>query len=246
MSHIKKKTESLKKLLSSSIELTPEVFSNLTLDNNKVAFICANPYYESFRLKLGDPCCNDAILMAQYYSSKGYTCYCVIDPSKEIFVNYLKFFTEQNSIHDLIIFYAGHGGSIRDTSIKYSNGKLVPNDEIDGRDETWVFKDGDLVDDEMREIWDNNKCGQIFVISDSCHSGTVIETSRNNVSSFCGCKDNQSSIQLARNGIFTYFLFEHANKKNKTLKEYETVINEKIKDYGQNCKFTGNRVHMFV
>lgn len=242
MSHIKKKTESLKKLLNLATELTTEP----TLTNNKVAFICANPYYESFRLKLGDPCCNDAILMSQYYSSKGYACYCLIDPSKEEFIKYLKFFTEQNSIHDLVVFYAGHGGSIRDTSIKYQNGKLIPSDEVDGRDETWVFKDGDLIDDEMKEIWDNNKCGQIFIISDSCHSGTVIETSRNNVTSFCGCKDNQTSIQLARNGIFTCFLFEFANKKNCTLKEYQVWINNRIKDYGQNCHLQGERQHMFI
>lgn len=243
MSHIKKKTESLRKLLSLATELTSEPI----LTNNKVAFICANPYYESFRLKLGDPCCNDAILMSQYYSSKGYACYCIVDPSKAQFMRYLKFFTEQNSIHDLVVFYAGHGGSIKDTTIKYQNGgKLVPNDEIDGKDETWVFKDGDLVDDEMREIWDNNKCGQIFVISDSCHSGTIVETTRNNITSFCGCRDNQSSIQLARNGIFTCFLFDQANKKNKTLKEYQTWINDKIRDYGQNCQLQGNRLHMFI
>lgn len=244
MSHIKRKTEALNNLLRATIELKSGEMPELS--NNKVAFICANPYYESFRLKLGDPCCNDAIEIAKYYSDKNYTCYCIIDPSKSEFIKYLQFFTEQNSIQDLIVFYAGHGGSIRDTTIKYADGKLIPNDEPDGRDETWVFKDGDLVDDEMREIWDNNKCGQILVLSDSCHSGTIVETTRNNITSFCGCKDNQSSIQLARNGIFTCFLFDQANKKNKTLEEYQKWINNKIKDYGQNCQLHGNRKYLYV
>ena len=242
MAHIKKKTESLKKFLSLTIELSEKP----VIRNSKVAFIIANPYYECFRLKLGDPCCNDAILTAQYYTNKEYTCYSLVDPSKEQFVDYLRYFTQQNTIHDLVIYYAGHGGSIKDTSFVYQSGKLVPNDEVDGRDETWVFKDGNLVDDEMRDIWNNNKCGSIFVISDSCHSGSIIETERNNVSSFCGCKDSQSSIQLARNGIFTCFLYDQANKKNKTLKEYQEWINNKIKNYGQNCVLTGDRKYMFI
>ena len=242
MSQLKKKTEAVKKFLS----LTTELKEEPTLTNEKIAFIVANPYYESFRLKLGDPCCNDAILTAQYYKSKDYTCYSLVDPTKAEFVRYLKFFTSQNSIHDLIVYYAGHGGSIKDTHVKYTNGKLIPSDEPDGRDETWVFKDGDLVDDEMREIWDENKCGLIFVISDSCHSGTIVETTRNNVTSFCGCKDSQCSIQLARNGIFTCFLYDQANKKNRTLVEYQNLINAKIKDYGQNCQLTGSRKYMYI
>lgn len=238
MSHLKQKYQAVKKFLT----LTQELKEEPKIENNKVAFIVANPYYESFRLKLGDPCCNDANLISEFYSNHGYSCYGLVDPSKSEFIKYLKYFTQQNNINDLIVYYAGHGNSIPDKSFKYVNGKCIPceKDEDDSRDETWVFKDGDLIDDEMREIWNNNKCGNILVISDSCHSGTVVETERNNITSFCGCKDAQCSIQLSRNGIFTFFLMDFA-KKNNNLKQLQTVVNKKIGDYGQNCVLIGNR-----
>lgn len=240
MSHLKSKTQAVQNFLSKVTELTGDLVD--VNDYNKVAFIVANPYYESYRLKLGDPCCNDANLIAEFYNSHGYKCFGIIDPTREEFVKYLKYFTQQNNINDLIVYYAGHGNSIPDRSFKYVNGKCVPceKDEDDGRDETWVFKNGDLIDDEMKEIWNENKCGNILVISDSCHSATVVETIRNNVSSICGCKDSQCSIQLQRNGIFTFWLMDFA-KKNLVLKSLMTVINKKIGDYGQNCVLTGNR-----
>lgn len=244
MSNLKTKTQAVQNFLSKVTELKGETLKEVC---GKVAFIVANPYYESYRLKLGDPCCNDANLIAEFYKDHGYTCYGIIDPTKAQFMEYLKFFTQQNGVNDLIIYYAGHGGSIPDRSFKYVNGKCVPceKDEDDGRDETWVFKDGDLVDDEIKEIWDNNKCGNILVISDSCHSGTVVETTRNNVTSFCGCKDSQSSIQLQRNGIFTFWLMDYA-KKNLVLKSLMNTINKKIGDYSQNCVLIGNRERLVL
>lgn len=67
----------------------------------------------------------------------------------------------------LVITYSGHGGSIIDTS----------DDEEDGRDETWCLYDGQLIDDELYALWTTMPAGlRIVVISDSCHSGTVIKS----------------------------------------------------------------------
>lgn len=47
-------------------------------------------------------------------------------------------------------------------------------DEQDAKDETWVLYDGEVVDDELHELYTKFKAGvRIFVLSDSCHSGTV-------------------------------------------------------------------------
>ena len=65
----------------------------------------------------------------------------------------------------LLLTYSGHGGQVPD-----SNG----DEEDDRMDETWVLYDRQLVDDELWALWSEFAAGvRIFVVSDSCHSGTV-------------------------------------------------------------------------
>jgi hypothetical protein len=60
--------------------------------------------------------------------------------------------------------YSGHGGQVADRN----------GDEDDRTDETWCLFDGELVDDELYAALGKFKAGvRIFVLSDSCHSGTV-------------------------------------------------------------------------
>lgn len=65
-----------------------------------------------------------------------------------------------------VLTYSGHGGQVPDTN----------GDEKDSgrQDETWVLWDRQLIDDELWALWKLFKAGvRIFVLSDSCHSGTV-------------------------------------------------------------------------
>lgn len=63
-----------------------------------------------------------------------------------------------------LLTYSGHGGQIPD----------VNGDEDDGLDETWALYDRMLVDDELYQMWSQFQAGvRIFMLSDSCHSGTV-------------------------------------------------------------------------
>lgn len=65
----------------------------------------------------------------------------------------------------LLLTYSGHGGQVKDTN----------GDEPDRMDETWVLFDRQFVDDELYDAWGKFKPGvRIFVLSDSCHSGTVV------------------------------------------------------------------------
>jgi metacaspase-1 len=65
----------------------------------------------------------------------------------------------------LFISYSGHGGQVPDTN----------GDEPDAEDETWVLYDRELVDDELYSMWAQFQPGvRIFVLSDSCHSGSVV------------------------------------------------------------------------
>jgi hypothetical protein len=64
----------------------------------------------------------------------------------------------------LLLTYSGHGGQIPD----------VNGDEADQQDETWVLFDRELIDDELYQLWSQFAAGvRIFMLSDSCHSGTV-------------------------------------------------------------------------
>ena len=45
---------------------------------------------------------------------------------------------------------------------------------MDLEDETWCLYDGELIDDELAELWAHFAKGvRIVVLSDSCHSGTA-------------------------------------------------------------------------
>ena len=64
-----------------------------------------------------------------------------------------------------LLTYSGHGGKLKDLN----------RDEKDFEDETWCLYDRQFVDDELNDCLSKFKEGvRIFVLSDSCHSGTVI------------------------------------------------------------------------
>ncbi|ENZ7914707.1 caspase family protein [Klebsiella aerogenes] len=66
----------------------------------------------------------------------------------------------------LLLSYSGHGGQLPDLN----------GDEPDKQDETWCLYDGQLVDDEIYNLLALFTVGvRIFVLADSCHSGTSIK-----------------------------------------------------------------------
>jgi hypothetical protein len=64
----------------------------------------------------------------------------------------------------LLLTYSGHGGQVKD-----------PIEEgEEGYDETWVLYDRQLIDDELYALWGRFEDDvRIFMLSDSCHSGSV-------------------------------------------------------------------------
>ncbi|MBL8002299.1 MAG: caspase family protein [Flavobacteriales bacterium] len=62
--------------------------------------------------------------------------------------------------------YSGHGGQVKD-----KNG----DEEDDRMDETWCLYDREVIDDELYALYSKFAAGvRILVLSDSCHSGTVM------------------------------------------------------------------------
>jgi hypothetical protein len=87
-----------------------------------------------------------------------------------------------------LLTYSGHGGQIPD----------LDDDEPDGMDETWCLYDGQLLDDELNALWNCFAAGvRVLVVSDSCHSGTVVRV----VSSVRGSDAIAASGLLAEHGI---------------------------------------------
>lgn len=69
------------------------------------------------------------------------------------------------------ITYSGHGAYVPDKN----------KDELDGKDETWCLYDRMILDDDLALYWSKFKPGvRIFMVSDSCHSGTVSRAMRSN------------------------------------------------------------------
>lgn len=64
--------------------------------------------------------------------------------------------------HDLLVLYnSGHGGQMPD----------VNGDELDGKDETLCWWDGEVLDDRIGQYLETVEC-RVVTISDTCNSGT--------------------------------------------------------------------------
>lgn len=71
---------------------------------------------------------------------------------------------ELNAGDLFVLAYSGHGGQVGDAT----------SDESDALDETWCLYDRMLIDDELDAMWRQFRPGvRVFMLSDSCHSGTV-------------------------------------------------------------------------
>jgi hypothetical protein len=117
----------------------------------------------------------------------------------------------------LVFYFSGHGGQQLDEG----------SDELDGHDETLVVYDGEIIDDQLNEIWLKFREGvRILMISDSCNSGTnyrpedgnttpspirPIDTNagqamRAQMIHMGGCRDSSGSVGYQSGGAFTTVL----------------------------------------
>lgn len=213
--------------------------------SGKVIFITCNPYYNT-SYALGNPVCNDCKLINEIYVKNDYMSFTLFDQTKEAYVKWLKFFTSQK-YDDLILYYSGHGAQVFNSykfNFNYLSNKFeTDNSEEDGLDECFVFKDDLIDDDEITEILNNNNCKNILMISDCCHSGTIVDKIPENMTLLSSCSDPESSIQLRENGIFTYYINEFKNENLKTMME---KISLKIKRCGQNPIMSGKNRNKLI
>jgi metacaspase-1 len=86
------------------------------------------------------------------------------DATKTAILSTLETTAQTLTAGDTLVFYfAGHGGQQPDPT----------DDEDDGRDETLLAYDGEIIDDELNAIWLKlQRDVRVVMLSDSCNSGT--------------------------------------------------------------------------
>jgi hypothetical protein len=116
-------------------------------------------------------CLNSATALADIATKEGYSKSIILHDSEATvmaFKTHMKQFAEELNPGDILLLtFSGHGGQLTDRN----------NDEPDGSDEAWCFYDNVIVDDDIYSLWSSFKEGvKIIVISDSCHSGSIIKS----------------------------------------------------------------------
>lgn len=123
--------------------------------------------------------------------------------------------------NDLFVMtYSGHGGKLPD----------INNDENDGIDETWCLFDGELIDDELSNLWSTFQNGvRILVISDGCNSGTVTKAKQNFETSKIEFAIKFMPVEIASK---TYFhnkeFYDNILKKSKDVKSENIQASVKL------------------
>jgi hypothetical protein len=135
--------------------------------------------------------------------------------------------------------YSGHGGQVDDTN----------GDEKDRMDETWVCYDRQFVDDELYELWGKFKAGvRIVVLSDSCHSGTVLRKIPPFVSGGARIRAMPTVVarQVQRAHAKLYKKIQDEHRSAKTIKVVSSILlisgcmdNQTSQDGARNGLFTG-------
>lgn len=117
-------------------------------------------------------CENDAHELAELAYRQGFARTDVVltqQVTADLVRDALQHFAQLVQPDDLFLLtYSGHGGQMPDFN----------GDEPDGMDETWCLYDRELLDDELYTQWAYFRPGaRLLVLSDSCHSGSVVRNS---------------------------------------------------------------------
>jgi hypothetical protein len=124
-------------------------------------------HYNTWEGKLNS-CENDADTMRDIASQQGFETQQIktAGATRKAVKDAIREAASQLSSGDIyLLSYSGHGGQVKD----------VDDDEADGVDDTWCLHDGQLLDDEINVLLSEFNSGvRVLVVSDSCHSGTLL------------------------------------------------------------------------
>lgn len=178
------------------------------------------------------PCCekdaDDLVLLAKSVGFDKHTAIKTKSATRSKMLNALKSAAKSLKKGDLLVlYYSGHGGQVSD----------INGDEEDAYDETWCLYDGQLLDDEIWHSFAQFGDGvRIFMISDSCHSGTVAKVAMLNA---------DESVGLAKKKLYKFMPEEvigkaYLKKRNLydkiQMNDLMKISNPKNQDFAQNIR----------
>ena len=224
------------------------------ITRNKIVICIANTY-NGTHLELGQPVLNDCELISKIYYKHDYNVFLLQDAKVKQVVEWLCLFAEEShTLDDVVIYYSGHGCLVKQCFGKFRIGKyefeMTYDQEKTNRDSAYVFYDSDkkltehLIDDVFTQIVKMFKC-PCLVLSDCCHSGTIIDGLSNSfhgdetdkithlknqqINYISAARDDQYALQGEKNGLFTSHLYYSQNDDCKE-------IVENFKSCTQNCE----------
>tara|TARA_Y100000389_G_scaffold190034_1_gene214464 strand:- start:421 stop:1065 length:645 start_codon:yes stop_codon:yes gene_type:complete len=185
--------------------------------NIKLLIICYVPEFSKYMKNLTNNIENEFNLCAKK-NNCSISVTKIYQRNRNLVLNSLKnlalYLNEPNS--KAIIYYYGHGDQIRDRS----------GDEKDGKDEIWQTQG--ILDDEISKIFkDINNSSTLYLFSDSCSSGSMIDKKYNkkNWVTISSSNDRQDSLATSDGGVFTIWGLIPA------LKNLKSVTPKNIHDY---------------
>lgn len=171
---------------------------------------------------------NDALFWESYASSQGYETRSMHDKTAtaEAVIAALNNYAKKMQAGDILLLtYAGHGGEL-------TNDKPAGFDD-ERTDQTWCLYNRQLLDDELYECFKAFKNGtRILVVSDSCHSGTMVRADDIDISS---CLSQGMTRSLASRGL----------KSRKLPREVEDFVNYKHETAYRNIQEKYKTTHQF-
>ena len=219
------------------ISLNPKNFNIPKCDN--LAVIFANSYYGT-SMELGDCVINDGLVCNDKFKELGYECLVFYDILTSEFIKVLNDVCKEK-FKKLIIYFSGHGSQTRDKN----------HDEYDNYDEVFIFKNGHVVDDDVKKIIDKSDSEKITLISDSCHSGTIFDTyeDKKKILTIGACLDKQQAAQYyferKGNGCFTHYFWKYYDTYKNNREELAKMINKKLEQFNHKCSFSRYDLDIF-
>lgn len=231
------------------IDVSKIIPSENVIIKDKLLLLICNTYSKT-DLELGEPVYNDCVMISNCYQSHGYQSIMVRDVNMKCCVEWL-IMLSKIKFTDVVIYYSGHGTTIEQhqqhkaqkrfkKKVGIDSLKFVDDEEIDS---AYVFYD---YEEDRSELLCDDIVTQLmmlfvttpFVISDCCHSGTIIDSTnpltketfnhQHKLQYMSACMDNQYALQTHNNGLFTSYICKHFETRSPT--KLIRTFNEKYKD----------------